>query len=62
MSTTTAQGKIHQPCKKFSAYGLPEQLIIDSGPQFMTVAFCELVNGINDQKTSYSVEDKPSSE
>ena len=62
MPTTTVQATIHQLYKIFSAHGLPEQLITDNGTQFVTVAFCELVNGINGQRTSYSVEDKPSSE
>ena len=53
---------IHQLYKIFSAHGLPEQLITDNDPQFVTVAFCELVNGINGLRTSYGVEDQPSTE
>ena len=39
MSTTTAQATIQQLCKIFSAHGLPEQLITDSGPQFVAEDF-----------------------
>ena len=41
MKTTTTTATIIQLCKLFSAYGLPEQLVSDNGPQFSSSEFAE---------------------
>ena len=39
MSETTTEVTIQQLCKIFSAHGLPEQIITDNGPQFVSEQF-----------------------
>ena len=48
MATTTAQRTIVELRKIFAAYGLPEQLVSDNGPQFVSAEFASFMkmNGI----------------
>ena len=48
MNSTTAQRTIVELRKLFAAYGLPEQLVSDNGPQFLSNDFATFVkmNGI----------------
>ena len=54
MTTTTASKAITELCKMFAAYGLPEQVISDNGPQFTSNEFDEFMkeNGIKHLLTS----------
>ena len=43
MSVTTAQAMIQQLHKIFTEHGLPELLITDNGPQFVTSKCCQAI-------------------
>ena len=49
MHSTTATRNIEELCLIFSRFGLPDQIISDNGPQFVSEEFRELVksNGIH---------------
>ena len=43
MKTTTAAASIQELCKLFSTFGLPEQLVSDNGPQFVSSKFAQFL-------------------
>ena len=43
MKSTTTAATVLQLRKLFSAYGLPEQLVSDNGPQFSSTEFTEFL-------------------
>ena len=43
MSSTTASRKVDELCKLFSSYGLPEQTVTGSGPQFVPEEFAAFI-------------------
>ena len=54
MSSTTADSTISILRRVFAAYGLPEQLVSDNGPQFVAQEFAEFVraNGVRHIRTA----------
>ena len=54
MPSTTASRTIDELCKLFSSYGLPEQIVTDNGPQFMSEEFATFAkfNGIKHIKSA----------
>ena len=54
MKSTTTAATVLQLHKLFSAYGLPEQLVSDNGPQFSSTEFSEFLskNGVNHIKSA----------
>ena len=48
MTTTSAQCTIEELCRMFASYGIPEQLVSDNGPQFVSGCFEEFMkmNGV----------------
>ena len=43
LHSTTAQKTITELCKLVAAYGLPEQMVSDNGPQFVSEEFATFV-------------------
>ena len=54
MRSTTTAATVLQLCKLFSAYGLPEQLVSDNGPQFSSTEFAQFLtkNGVKHIKSA----------
>ena len=54
MTTTTASRTVDELCKLFSSFGLPEQIVTDSGPQFISEEFGVFtkMNGIKHIKSA----------
>ena len=54
MKSTTTAATVLQLRKLFSAYGLPEQLVSDNGPQFSSTEFSEFLskNGVKHIKSA----------
>ena len=54
MKSTTTAATVLQLCKLFFAYGLPEQLVSDNGPQFASTEFAEFLtkNGVKHIKSA----------
>lgn len=54
MSSTTAQKTVSVLRQLFTAYGLPEQVVSDNGPQFVSSEFSEFMreNGVKHIRTS----------
>ena len=54
MPSTTAGRTIDKLCKLFSSYGLPEQIVMDNGPQFVSEEFATFakLNGIKHIKSA----------
>ena len=48
LKSTTANKTIEELCKLFALYGLPEQMVMDNGPQFISEQFAIFVkaNGV----------------
>ena len=53
MRSTTAQSTIDQMKLWFAAYGLPEEVISDNGPQFISQEFTDSLNRIELNKHWY---------
>ena len=54
MSSTTSQATIHALRQLFAIYGLPQQLVLDNGPQFSSVEFATFLarNGVKHIRSS----------
>ena len=54
MHTTTAQKTIYELRRLFASYGLPEQIVTDNGPQFVSEEFAAFmkINGVKHIKCS----------
>ena len=54
MPSTTASRTIDELRKPFSSYGLPEQIVTDNGPQFVSEEFATFgkLNGIKQVKSA----------
>ena len=54
MSSTTSQATIHALRQLFATYGLPQQLVLDNGPQFSSVEFATFLarNGVKHIRSS----------
>ena len=54
MSSTTASRTVDELHKLFSSYGLPEQILSDNGPQFVSEEFAAFtkINGIKHTKSA----------
>ena len=59
MTSTTASRTVEELRKLFSSYGLPEQLVTDNGPQFVSDEFARFIR-LNDIKHIKSVPYHPS--
>jgi len=57
MHSTTAQKTITELRKLFAAYGLPEQLVSDNGPQFVSDEFATFMkmNGIKHIRCDHTI-------
>ncbi len=47
MGSTDTGKSIEVLRKSFAAYGLPEQILTDNGPQFISKEFCDFVRYYN---------------
>ena len=56
MKSTTAAATIRELRKLFATYGLPEHLVSDNGPQFMSTEFAQFIkaNGIKHKMLTIS--------
>ena len=54
MTSTTASRTVEELRKRFSSYGLPEQLVTNNGPQFVSDEFARFIrlNGIKHIKSA----------
>ena len=54
MPSTTANRTVDELCKLFSSYGLPEQIVMDNGPQFVSEEFVTFtkMNGMKHIKSA----------
>ena len=54
MPSATANRTVDELCKLFSSYGLPEQIVMDNGPQFVSEEFVTFtkMNGMKHIKSA----------